>query len=222
MNSFYNRSPFITEDGSATLRLNDHQEHYHSVHGAYQESMHVYVGNGLHHFADTSNVKILEMGFGTGLNAILTVANRENRIIHYHAIEAFPLTLQEVQTLNYISFLNEKYHDLYLNMHEIPSNQENILADGFIFTKWHAFIEEMVLERDFQLVYYDAFCPTLQPELWTTDIFAKLYDAMVKGGVLVTYCAKGAVKKSMKMVGFHVETLAGPPGKREMTRCIKK
>lgn len=223
MNSSFQRTPFITQDGSSSLRHLHWKEPYHSIYGAYQESMHVFIHNGLFYFPEVKELKVLEVGFGTGLNAILTLTQAHQRTIDYWTIEAYPLALEEVHGLNYANYLSTKEYELFLQMHQATSGERMSLTPTFHFTKYIANIEEISFsETGFDLIYFDAFAPESQPELWTTDIFQKMYDAMSVEAILVTYCAKGVVKRSMKAVGFEVETLVGPPGKREMIRCIKK
>lgn len=222
MSKFLKRTPFITEDGSSSLRLDELPEHYHSMHGAYRESMHIYIKSGLHFFPDFAVIKILEMGFGTGLNAALTLCNKSNRLIDYNTIEAYPLTLQEVGLLNYNSYLDNKYYSDFLRMHSVKSGEKICIEKVFGFTKNINTLEHTELEDGYQLVYYDAFGPEIQPELWTAEVFGKLHASMASNSVLVTYCAKGSVKRAMKAAGFELESLEGPPGKREITRCFKK
>jgi len=222
MSKFLKRTPFITEDGSASLRLDELPEHYHSMHGAYRESMHIYIKSGLHFFPDFAVIKILEMGFGTGLNAALTLCNKGNRLINYHTIEAYPLTLEEVGLLNYKTYIGDKYYSEFLSMHSVQTGEKICIDKGYEFTKTINTMEHTELEGGYQLIYYDAFGPEIQPELWTAKVFDKLYAAMASNSILVTYCAKGSVKRNMKAAGFEVESLEGPPGKREITRCFKK
>lgn len=222
MSKFLKRTPFITEDGSSSLRLDELPEHYHSMHGAYKESMHIYIKSGLHFFPDFAVIKILEMGFGTGLNAALTLCNKGNRLIDYHTIEAYPLTLEEVGLLNYKTYTGNKYYSEFLRMHSVQTAEKIWIDKKFRFTKTINTIEHTELEDGYQLVYYDAFSPEIQPELWTAEILGKLYSTMASDSILVTYCAKGSVKRNMKAAGFEVESIEGPPGKREITRCFKK
>ena len=214
------REIFLTEDGSSTLKLLNFNEQFHSIHGALTESQHIYIGAGFKKLAHLSEIKILEIGFGTGLNAILTFQENKSQIIHYHAIEAYPLTPDEVQKLNYHRFLSEEEQNCFLKMHQ---NQQAInIHHHFHFKKEIAKIEDLLLPvNEYDLVYFDAFSPETQPELWSETIFNKLALSMKAGGILVTYCAKGSVKRALKQAGFSVEGLPGPPGKREITRALK-
>ena len=211
------RTIFVTEDGSATLKLNQFDEQFHSTHGAINESMHIYINAGLK-AATTSPVNLLEIGFGTGLNAILTCIHKEDRTINYHGIEAFPLTKEEIYLLNYQDFMTEEEYRVFLSLHHAEGD-ELLQMNHFSFQKSIIKLEDIALPKDYyQVVYFDAFSPNTQPELWTADIFEKIYTSMKSGAVITTYCAKGSVKRAMKAVGFEIEGLPGPIGKREITR----
>jgi|APLak6261662433_1056034.scaffolds.fasta_scaffold00158_6 tRNA U34 5-methylaminomethyl-2-thiouridine-forming methyltransferase MnmC len=213
-----------TADGSHSLFLKDLDEHYHSVHGAIQESKHVFLQAGLSQFNDKKSISILEIGFGTGLNALLTLIENanSNRVIDYTTLEAFPLDMEVVNELNYVQELNASdYHSIYLQMHESEWETKISLSPNFNFTKIKNTLQQVSFPQQYDLIYFDAFGPRVQPELWTEEIFQKIYNATAVGGMLVTYCAKGEVKRTLKKVGFVLETLPGPPGKREMIRVIK-
>jgi tRNA U34 5-methylaminomethyl-2-thiouridine-forming methyltransferase MnmC len=213
-----------TADGSHSLFLKDLDEHYHSVHGAIQESKHVFLQAGLSQLNDKKNSSILEIGFGTGLNALLTFIENttSNRVIDYTTLEAFPLEMEVVNQLNYVQELNASdYHSIYLKMHESEWETKISLSENFKFTKIKNTLQEVSFPQQYDLIYFDAFGPRVQPELWTEEVFTKIYNATAKGGMLVTYCAKGEVKRTLKKVGFVLETLPGPPGKREMIRVVK-
>lgn len=194
-----------------------------SVVGPMQESMHVFIRNGLNTLnKNLSEISILEMGFGTGLNAILTY--RENQVmrrsIHYTTVEAFPLPESVTGKLNYFEYFGKPLQPVFEKMHS--SNWfENISFGDFILNKVQADMLELQLDGAYDLVYYDAFSPIHQPELWTFEVLHKIYDACKKNAVLVTYCAKGDVKRTLKSVGFEVETLTGLHEKKEMIRAIK-
>ncbi|HEY4650546.1 MAG TPA: tRNA (5-methylaminomethyl-2-thiouridine)(34)-methyltransferase MnmD [Pontibacter sp.] len=212
-----------TKDGSNTLYVPELNEHYHSVHGAMQESQHVFIKHGLEHALEQKpDVKILEVGFGTGLNAILTFpfALAQKAFVQYDTLEKFPLTQEVVEQLHFERFiLNPELFDYYKQMHAAPWNQPVDLIPYFTLQKIHETLEEFCSpDAYYDVVYFDAFAPEKQPELWTEEVFAKLFKAVRPGGVLVTYCAKGAFKRNLKAAGFTVEALPGPPGKREMTR----
>ncbi|WP_162427913.1 tRNA (5-methylaminomethyl-2-thiouridine)(34)-methyltransferase MnmD [Pontibacter pudoricolor] len=212
-----------TKDGSNTLYVPELNEHYHSVHGALQESQHVFIKHGLEHALEQKrDVKILEIGFGTGLNAILTLpfALAQQAFIQYDTLEKYPLTAEVVEQLHFEQFiLNPELLDYFKKMHAMPWNVPADLSPYFTLQKIHETLEEFSPpDAYYDVIYFDAFAPEKQPELWTAEVFAKLYKAVRPGGVLVTYCAKGAFKRNLKAAGFTVEALPGPPGKREMTR----
>ncbi|PRY10894.1 tRNA U34 5-methylaminomethyl-2-thiouridine-forming methyltransferase MnmC [Pontibacter ummariensis] len=215
-----------TKDGSNTLYVPELNEHYHSVHGALQESQHVFIKHGLEHVLQSKkDIKILEVGFGTGLNAVLTFpfALAQKAFIQYDTLEKFPLSEELVNQLQFEQvILNPELQDVFKQMHQADWNVPVDLIPYFTLQKIHETLEEFVPPQSYyDLVYFDAFAPEKQPELWTEAMFRKLYQATRPGGVLVTYCAKGSFKRSLKAAGFEVEALPGPPGKREMTRGVK-
>lgn len=212
-----------TADGSHTIRIDEWNEQYHSVHGAIAESIHVFIKHGLQ-FLERESISILEMGFGTGLNALLTFVEAEKSAlqINYTAIEAYPVKEEEWSHLNYADTLGEVNLDkIYQNMHKTPWGEWVTISDFFRLLKLEQKIEAFEASREFQLVYFDAFGYRVQPELWSETVFLKMFEALEPGGVLVTYAAKGIVRRTMEKVGFRVERLPGPPGKREMLRAIK-
>ena len=211
----------ITNDGSPTLYVERFDEHYHSIHGSMQESLHVFIQAGLDYKAKQQpSIRIFEMGLGTGLNALLTLnyAQQHNVFVDYHAIELYPLTLESINKL--VQFPNFN-HPNFLELHQIKSNKMLNIGENFRFTKYLQDINDYKPSQLFDLIYYDAFAPSAQDELWTVEMFQKMYDMLDDGGCLVTYCAKGIVKRTLKSVGFKIESLSGPIGKREMTRAIK-
>lgn len=212
-----------TLDGSTTIHIAEWDECYHSKHGAIQEAQHVFIKNGLSLFPDR-NVSILEIGFGTGLNAFITFleSKKKNQSIDYVGVEAYPISAEEILSMNYVEELNAVgQSSIFDTMHQSNWEEKNILDDYFTLTKRKQFFEEINDENKFDLIYFDAFGYRVQPELWSTAIFEKMYKALKPNGVLVTYAARGVVKRSMIEVGFTVEKLAGPPGKREMFRATK-
>lgn len=211
-----------TADGSKTLYIESLDEHYHSFHGALQESLHVFLKNGFAHAANTSEINILEVGFGTGLNAILTLAHTPRGKVYYQSLEAYPLEEEEWKATQYdqIEILSD-HVDAFYKMHRSPWGQKINISPDFILEKVETTLQNFKPNTSFDLIYYDAFAPSAQPELWTEEIFNKMYDSLAPGGKLVTYCAKGYVKRNMKAAGFTLEALQGPPGKREMTRATK-
>lgn len=227
------RKLLVTADGSHTLSLEQHPflrtpVTYHSIHGAVQESLHVYIEAGLRQFLCESPVSIFEMGFGTGLNALLTLleARRRGVQVFYQAIELFPLTAGETRELNYPSRLTKEgdlveTQALFERMHDAPWNENVALDPAFTLHKSLGSITGLALSQLFHVVYYDAFAPAAQPELWTRDIFERMFSLLRPGGVLVTYCSKGEVRRALAGAGFAVEKLKGPPGKREMIRAVR-
>jgi tRNA U34 5-methylaminomethyl-2-thiouridine-forming methyltransferase MnmC len=212
-----------TLDGSTTIHLTEWDECYHSKHGAIQEAQHVFIKNGLSLFQN-QKVAILEIGFGTGLNAFITLleAKKMQQTIDYVGVEAYPISAEEVLKMNYVSELNaDKESTLFDTIHESNWGEKVLLNDGFTLTKRNQFFEEINDDNTYDLIYFDAFGYRVQPELWSTEIFRKMFKALKNNGVLVTYAARGVVKRSMIEVGFTVEKLGGPPGKREMFRARK-
>ena len=212
-----------TLDGSTTIHLKEWDECYHSKHGAIQEAQHVFIKNGLSLFPNQS-VSILEIGFGTGLNAFISFleSSKLNQSINYVGVEAYPVNATEVLAMNYVDELNAKSQkEVFEKMHESKWNEKIELTAEFELTKRKQFFDEIDDVEQFDLIYFDAFGYRVQPELWSTAIFQKMYTALRPGGKLVTYAARGVVKRSMIEVGFTVEKLPGPPGKREMFRASK-
>jgi tRNA U34 5-methylaminomethyl-2-thiouridine-forming methyltransferase MnmC len=219
------KETITTSDGSTTLYLKDRDETYHSRHGAIAEARHVFLKHGLHYWLqhnDQNQLHILEMGFGTGLNCLLTQLEpkREGLLIHYHALEAFPLTLEETALLNYSKVL-AIVPEVFSALHQIPWEALTPISVDFAVKKQKMNFEDFDQKNHFNLIYYDAFGARVQPELWTQDRFQAMYDGLTSGGVLVTYAAKGSVRRAMQDVGFEVSRLPGPPGKREMLRGLK-
>ncbi|MCW8897345.1 MAG: tRNA (5-methylaminomethyl-2-thiouridine)(34)-methyltransferase MnmD [Flavobacteriales bacterium] len=214
-----------TADGSHTLFVPELNETYHSIHGAIQESQHVFIKNGLHYFGDKKTVNILEIGFGTGLNALLTLLAIENssQKVDYISLEKFPLPNELVQQLNYPTQLklDTDQKKLFNHLYICEWNALTPITNNFNLLKIDKDLADFQYETIFDIVYFDAFAPEKQAELWTDEIFSKIYDFLKPKGILVTYCAKGVVKRTIKSVGFQLETLPGPPGKREMIRAIK-
>ncbi len=217
------RRIITTADGSKTIHLEDWNEQYHSKHGAIQEAYHVFIEHGLRLFQNTE-IKILEVGFGTGLNALITLLELQklNLQISYTGVEAFPVSLEEVEQLDYCDRLDKlEYHGVFSKMHESPWDKEVKIADNFSLHKQLKDFRSINNIDLFNLIYFDAFGARVQPELWTVEVFAKMYTALQEKGVLVTYAAKGSVRRALQEVGFSVERLPGPPGKREMLRAVK-
>lgn len=217
------RKIIITADGSHTIHLTDWDEQYHSKHGAIQEAYHVFIKNGLSLFKN-SEISILEIGFGTGLNALITYieAPQLKLDVNYVGVEKFPVTSDEVSELNYIPELKaEKFTNAFKSMHESAWEEEVTISSTFRLLKLRQDFKELDFKSKYDLIYFDAFGARVQPELWTETIFAIMFNALRSNGVLVTYAAKGSVRRALQTVGFTVERLPGPPGKREMLRAIK-
>lgn len=213
-----------TLDGSTTIHLEEWNESYHSKHGAIQEAKHVFIKNGLSLFENNS-VSILEIGFGTGLNAFITFLESEEKQqrIDYSGVEAYPVKADEVMAMNYVAELDAlEFENIFKKMHKCEWDEKTEISSRFSLTKRKQFFDEIDDFETFDLIYFDAFGYRVQPELWSTAIFQKMYNSLKPNGVLVTYAARGVVKRSMIEVGFTVEKLAGPPGKREMFRSFKK
>jgi len=212
-----------TGDGSKTIRIIDLEESYHSTHGALQEAIHVFIENGLKH-THLKQLNIFEMGFGSGLNAFLTAVNSKDLNIKtfYHGIEAYPVNSDEINALDYENLLDGEHFNLYRQIQESEWEGSAYINEFFSVKKTNSKIELIDLENEFyDIIYFDAFGPRAQIEMWSVEIFAKMFKCLKAGGFLVTYCANGQVKRNMKEVGFTIERLAGPPGKREMTRATK-
>lgn len=218
--------PIITQDGSKSLVSEQFGVEYHSIYGAVEESLHVFICAGLQRLRldNYSTISILEMGLGTGLNAFLTLAEAQRYpalSLDYHAIEAYPLDMAIVSELEYASYLQlDHCHDHFLAMHSAKA-EEVLQIDNFKFSKQHIRFENLEPRQRYDIIYYDAFGPTTQAELWEEDSMRTMYGCLRPGGILVTYCAKGSFKRALKAVGFEVEALPGPAKKREMTRAWK-
>lgn len=216
-----------TADGSTTIFLPEWDEHYHSKHGALQEAYHVFIKHGLEEIRQEKAkelISIMEIGFGTGLNCFITFIEAEELglKINYTGIEAYPVSPLEVKALNYTDTFSQKNAQEYFELlHELPWEKELDVTNFFKLHKKQQFFHEIKAENSFDLIYFDAFGARVQPDLWTEEIFDIMYRAMRSGGVLVTYSAKGSVRRAMQAVGFQVERLPGPPGKREMLRARK-
>jgi tRNA U34 5-methylaminomethyl-2-thiouridine-forming methyltransferase MnmC len=212
-----------TLDGSTTIHIKEWNESYHSKHGAIQEAQHVFIKNGLELF-ENKNISILEIGFGTGLNAFVTFieSKRLQQKINYTGVEAYPISSDELTSMNYIEELKvHNYTAIFDTMHQSTWGEQTVIDNSFVLTKRKQFFQEIDDIEQFDLIYFDAFGYRVQPELWSTEIFQKMFNSLKDQGILVTYAARGVVKRSMIEVGFSVEKLAGPPGKREMFRARK-
>lgn len=212
----------ITSDGSHTLYVADIDEHYHSINGALQESLHIFIKNGFE-TSTAKHVNILEIGFGTGLNALLTAisAEKNKREVFYTAIEKYPLPQTITDILNYETLVTGAQHGILRQIHQVSWNCNHSITQHFTIRKIKADATKNIPEGKYHVIYFDAFAPNKQPEMWTKEIFEKIFLFTLKSGILVTYSAKGEVKRNLTSCGFNVAVLPGPPGKRHIIRAIK-
>jgi len=224
------RQIITTEDGSKTIHIPEWNEQYHSKHGAIQEADYVYLEKGLvgfltseKHKESIQNVSILEIGFGTGLNAFLTLLYAEKHQLptKYVGVEAYPITELELQSLNYSEGTLSAQSLGFKKMHSQPWETFETVSEVFQLKKQKKSFLEIDAIAEFDVVYFDAFGPRVQPELWTEAVFKAMFTALKTNGVLVTYCAQGHARRAMISAGFKVEKLNGPPGKRHMLRAYK-
>lgn len=214
----------ITDDGSSTIYVPELNEHYHSTFGAVQESRHVFINNGLKALKK-ENISILEVGFGTGLNALLTfLENEQYKSVDYCGLELFPLNWQFIEKMEFDKYLNltQEESNCFREIHNTPWEQSTEISRYFTLLKCHTDITEYIASTTFDLIYFDAFAPQIQPNLWSEKIFTILFNALNKNGILVTYSAKGEVRRNMLNAGFIINRLPGPPGKREMIQAVKE
>ena len=211
-----------TSDGSHTLYVPELDEHYHSVHGAIRESMHIFIGAG-YEAQKSGQADIFEIGFGTGLNAFLTAlrARQDNRPVRYTAIEKYPLGPDITGSLNYCTFTGEQTRTLFDAIHTSPWDRQVDITSGFSLLKIQGDLTSFRHSGTHNLIYFDAFGPDKQPEMWSQEVFETIASITVKGGILVTYSAKGEVKRNLRDCGFEVSLLPGPPGKRQIIRAVK-
>ncbi len=212
----------ITEDGSHTLFVPELNEHYHSVHGAIQESDFIFIKSGLD-YCTTNPVRIFEVGFGTGLNAFLTCINAsaQNREIEYTSIENNPLPGYLIDSLNYKDLVSREHRMIFEHLHSCCWNVMERISKNFALLKIKADLTDYEVQGNFDLIYFDAFGPDKQPEMWSDEVFKKISGITDINGILVTYSAKGSVQRILKKHGFKVDLLPGPPGKRQIIRAIK-
>lgn len=214
----------ITKDGSSSIYIPELDETYHSKFGAIQEAKHVFIKNGLDLFDDSSEIFILEIGFGTGLNALITMleAEKHNLKVNYVGVEAFPIALDEISQLNYVEQLqaSDKKAD-FEKIHTSNWEEEIEINSNFTFTKRKQFFADITDTNTFDLIYFDAFGFTVQPDLWNETIFEIMYKSLKKRGLLTTYACRTSIKNAMQHAGFQTLKLPGAPGKREMLRALK-
>ena len=229
------RKIITTSDGSKTIQIEDWNEQYHSIHGAIQEANHVFLKHGLlfyyhchsvhtlREYSGSDLINILEIGFGTGLNAFLTLLEAEKlkQHINYVGVEAYPVSEEEIKQLNYVELISKTHKDEFENMHHVSWEANHHITPNFQLEKQEKFFKDIDAKSEFDIIYFDAFGARVQPELWTEDIFEIMFEALKDNGILVTYSAKGSVRRAIQAIGFTVERLPGPPGKREMLRAAK-
>lgn len=215
----YNRKIINTEDGSHSVFVEEMGETYHSVHGAIAEAEHVYIKNGIGHLSLLQKISVLELGFGTGLNALLTAEYSEEKKIQtkYTALEAYPLEEEEWLSLNYAPKKSTIFEHLHRSAWETQTN----ITDYFTLQKHQMFFQEMDFNCQFDIIYFDVFGYNYQPHLWDKAILQKCFQALKPNGIWVTYACKGVVNRDLKALGFDIQKIPGPPGKREMTRAVK-
>lgn len=214
-----------TEDGSHTLYVPELDEHYHSTHGAIQESLHVYLESGLG-YHKKMEINLLEIGFGTGLNAFLTLLNTEKskKTIRYTSLERYPVSLDDARMFNYSKLLDPSQEEEFMLLHSSPWEEWIEITPRFHLKKCRmdaSNLDYFQPETLFDVIYYDAFAPEKQPNMWTQEIFERLYSLSNPGAVVTTYCAKGVVRRMLQSAGYKTERLPGPPGKREILRAVK-
>lgn len=217
------REIIITSDGSTSIHLPEWEESYHSKHGAIQEAQHVFIKNGLS-LCKGQSVSVLEIGFGTGLNAFITFleSKKNKQKIDYVGVEGFPISPEEVLQMNYVDQLKANQFESEFKIMHTSDWEENVtISDTFRLTKRKQLFNDINDKDQFDIIYFDAFGYRVQPELWSVEIFTKMFNALKEGGILVTYACRGPIKNAMKEAGFKIEKLAGPPGKREMLRGWK-
>ncbi len=214
-----------TEDGSTSLYVPDMDETYHSKHGAWTESSHIFIQHGFN-FVEKNEVSILEIGFGTGLNALLTAheACEKNTQVSFHTLEAYPVGKELVIQLNFEKEFNRIYPGkpcFFKQIHDVNWESWNEIHSCFSIYKEQVKLQEWEPKQKYDLIYFDAFAPEKQSNMWSGEIFQQMFDVLKEGGVLTTYCAKGIVKRMLKAAGFTVKNYPGPPGKREITVAFK-
>ncbi len=211
------RDKIITQDGSHSFYVAEIDEHYHSDKGAIQESNHIFIGEGLLKHPN-KKLTILEVGFGTGLNAFLTYHNAEKKglQVKYISIEKYPLLYYEVENLNYAEKTDIDKQHIFKSLHRYEWNKPVALSDFFELHKVEADFTQWTPYEMFDIIYFDAFSPEKQPEMWSEKMFEKIYKSCNQDAILVTYSVKGVVKRALKSVGFQIEKRKGPPGKREI------
>lgn len=218
-----NSDLLLTSDGSHTLFVPEIDECYHSTHGAIQESRHIFIEAALKQI-EKPEINVFEVGFGTGLNALLALveAGRSGSSIHYTTLEKYPVAAEKAFLLNYPAMLDVNYKDVFDKMHTCLWDEQVEITPFFEIEKIKCDFTDFQHKSTYDVVFFDAFSPEKQPEMWSQEQFEKIYAHCNPGAILTTYCAKGIVRRALQNAGFEVERLAGPPGKREILRAIKK
>jgi tRNA U34 5-methylaminomethyl-2-thiouridine-forming methyltransferase MnmC len=220
-------SLFITEDGSHSVYSEQFGVAYHSTHGAIQETRHIFIEAALSHYWQHRNVdkiKILDIGFGTGLNVFMSFIESLNQgyNVELTTVEAYPLSFSIAEQLNYSQQLEVPQLDsIFKKLHTLSWEEKHLISEIFSFQKHLLDFKNITHVNFFDIIYYDAFSPESQPELWESEMLQRMFKALKNGGVLTTYCAKGSFKRALKSVGFQIESIPGPHGKREITRATK-
>jgi tRNA U34 5-methylaminomethyl-2-thiouridine-forming methyltransferase MnmC len=220
-------SLFITEDGSHSIFSEQFGVAYHSTHGAIQETRHIFIEAALKYYIQQKNVdkiKILDIGFGTGLNVFMTFLEslKQGLNIELTAVEAYPLSISTSEQLNYSQLLNVPQDDaIFKQLHTLSWEEKHRISENFSFQKLFLDFNNISHVNSFDIIYYDAFSPESQPELWESEMLQRMFNALKNGGLMTTYCAKGSFKRALKSVGFQIENIPGPRGKREITRATK-
>ncbi len=213
-----------TNDGSHTLYSRAVKEHYHSTFGAIAEAKHIFVNKGFN-AVEKDRLSIFEMGFGTGLNCFLTFIEslKKGKKVSYHAIEKYPVAYNIIEKINYPMLIDHNYKDVFYDLHKIKWDNPTLICKSFKLKKTQGDILTYDFTDYYDIIYYDAFSPVVQPELWEEKIFKAIYNHLHDHGFIITYSVKGIVKNKLKKCGFSLEKLAGPPnGKREILRALKK
>jgi tRNA U34 5-methylaminomethyl-2-thiouridine-forming methyltransferase MnmC len=223
LNLSRNRKIITTNDGSHSILVPELNEQYHSVHGAIQEAEHVFLKMGLDDFInqDRGFLNVFEVGFGTGLNALLSAewAKANQQALNYTSIEKYPILKEEFEQLNYGDLIGQE--ELYQKINSSKWNEFVGISDKFNLRKLEMDLNEDFLPDGFDVIFFDAFAPNKQPKLWSVSVFEKIFKIMNKKAVLVTYCCQGQARRNMISAGFSVKKVQGPPGKREMLKAIK-
>ncbi len=215
-----------TDDGSHSLFVPELNENYHSTHGAWNEAMHVFIDKGFRNRGGKNELSILEIGFGTGLNTLLTAKEAMDSGINvkYTSLEKYPLSSDIIQQLNFCQHIpNEEktYSELFNKIHQSPWEEFEQIHSSFLLKKCEIGVSDWITSNKFDIIYFDAFAPEKQPEMWEDAVFEKMFNCLKEDGFLTTYCAKGIIKRRLKSIGFRVENVPGPPGKREMTLAFR-